>query len=246
VRNVKLTIEYDGTGYQGWQVQGDSPTIQLILEQQIPKAVQHPVRVTGSGRTDSGVHAVGQVANFQTESAIPAGNLVHAVNAHLPRDIAVVSAEDVPEAFHARFSAKGKTYRYTILNREARSPLLRDRAWHVRTKLDVDRMVLAARHLAGEHDFQAFQSKSAETEEMSTVRTITQLDIASHDSLVEFTVSASGFLYNMVRAIVGTLVQVGVGRFEPADVQRILQSRDRSQAGPTAPARGLCLIEVHY
>ena len=246
MRNVKLTIEYDGTNYRGWQVQGDSPTIQLILEQRIPNAVQHPVQVTGSGRTDSGVHAIGQVANFRTDSAIPAGNLVHAINAYLPRDIAVVNAEDVPEAFHARFSAKGKMYRYTILNRDARSPLLRDRAWHVRAKLDVDRMIAGARFLLGEHDFQAFQSKSAETEEMSSVRAITQLDVAPRDGLIEFTVSANGFLYNMVRAIVGTLVQVGVGRFEPDDVQRILQSRDRSQAGPTAPARGLCLIEVQY
>ena len=250
MRNVKLTIEYDGTNYQGWQVQrterGNSPTIQLALEQAIPHVVQHTVRVIGSGRTDSGVHALGQVANFLTESAIPPGNLVHAINSYLPHDIAVLHAEDVPLDFHARYSAKSKTYRYTILNRDARSPLLRHRTWHLRRKLEIDRMIAAARYLIGEHDFTAFQSKAAEAEDISSVRTITQLDVAAHDCLIEFTVSANGFLYNMVRAIVGTLVQVGYCRFQPDDMERILDSADRSQAGPTAPAKGLCLMHVEY
>ena len=250
MRNIKLTIEYDGTNYQGWQIQRtkrrDAPTIQFALEQAIPRVVQHPVQVTGSGRTDSGVHAAGQAANFFTESAIPAENLIPAINSYLPRDIAVVQAGDVPLDFHARYSAKSKTYRYTVLNREARCPLLRDRVWHLRGRLEIDRMIAAARCLIGEHDFHAFQSKAAESDDGSSVRTVSQLDIAARDCLIEFSVSANGFLYNMVRAIVGTLVQVGYGRLQPDDVKRILDSRDRSQAGPTAPAKGLCLVAVYY
>ena len=249
MRNIKLTIEYDGTNYEGWQVQrhrrGERPTIQQALEQAIPRVVQHAVQVIGSGRTDSGVHALGQVASFFTESAIPARNLMHAINSYLQRDIAVVAAEDAPADFHARYSAKSKTYRYTILNRDARSPLLRDRAWHLRTRLEVDRMLAAAAWLVGEHDFHAFQSKGAENEG-STVRTITRLDVLRRGDLIEISVSANGFLYNMVRAIAGTLVQAGMGKLQPEDVRRILDSKDRSQAGPTAPAKGLCLVEVVY
>ena len=244
MRNVKLTIEYDGTSYQGWQVQGESPTVQKALEEAIRRVVQHPVRVIGSGRTDTGVHALGQAASFFTSSQIPEKDLAHAINACLPRDIAVLSAQDAPPDFHARYSATGKTYRYTILNRDIRSPLLRNYAWHLRSALEVDKMIAASKHLIGEHDFQAFRSKASD--EMSSVRTITRLDVARRDSLIEIHVSANGFLYNMVRAIAGTLVQAGTGRIQPEDVKRILDSRNRSLAGPTAPARGLCLLAVEY
>lgn len=246
MRNVKLTIEYDGTGYQGWQVQGNAPTIQKTLEEAIPKIVQHPVSVIGSGRTDSGVHALGQVGNFATSSEIPAPNLAHAINAHLPRDIAVVRAEDAAKDFHARYGAKEKTYRYTIFSRDTPSPLLHDRAYHLRAELDLDEMKNAARHLIGRHDFGAFQSKASEKEDTSSVRTITRADLTTAGPLVEFHISADGFLYNMVRAIVGTLVEVGIGKMNAAEFKRIIDSKNRSLAGPTAPPQGLCLMEVRY
>jgi len=246
VRNVKLTIEYDGTRYQGWQVQGDAPTIQKALEEAIAHVVQHPVRVIGSGRTDSGVHALGQAANFHTSSSIPAHKLVHAINAWLPRDIAVVSGQDVPADFHARFSAVAKTYRYTILNRPARCAVLRRYAWHVREPLDLAAMRRAAGHIVGRHDFRAFQSKAADETGERAVRNLTRLDIARNGDLVELFATANGFLYNMVRAITGTLVQVGIGKLPPDEMKRIIASRDRSLAGPTAPPQGLCLMEVSY
>ena len=246
MRNIKLTIEYDGTGYQGWQVQGEAPTIQKALEEAVPQVVQHPVQVIGSGRTDSGVHARGQVANFFTASRIPAEKLVGAINSHLPRDIAVLAAEDVAPNFHARYSAKEKTYRYTILKRNVRSPLLRNYAYHLRTQLKMDEMKRAARHIIGKHDFQAFQSKASEAEDRSSVRTITRLDIDKTGDLVETCVAADGFLYNMVRSIIGTLVQVGIGKVDADEVERIVGEKDRSLAGPTAPPQGLCLMEVKY
>lgn len=246
MRNIKLTIEYDGTNYQGWQVQGDAPTIQKTLEEAITNVVQHPVTVVGSGRTDAGVHALGQVAGFSTSSEIPAQNLAYAINSHLPPDVAVPAAEDAPPEFHARYSAKQKTYRYTILNRDVRSPLLRNRAYRLRAGLDLGEMKRAASHLIGEHDFQAFQSKSLEAEGKSSVRTITRLSIERSGDLIELYVTANGFLYNMVRAIVGTLIEAGIGKIDADEVKRILDSKDRSIAGPTAPARGLCLMEVVY
>jgi len=246
VRNLKLTIEYDGTKYQGWQIQGDAPTIQKTLEEAIPRIVQHPVKIIGSGRTDSGVHALGQTANFQTTSTIPPGKLIHGINAWLPPEIAVVHAEDAPPDFHARFSALDKTYRYTILNRPARSPLLKNRAWHVREPLDTPAMQQAAEHLKGRHDFRAFQSKADAASVETSVRTITRLEILRDREIVELFVTANGFLYNMVRAIAGTLVQAGLHKLAPADVKRILEYQDRSLGGPTAPPQGLCLIRVRY
>lgn len=246
MRNIKLTIEYDGTNYRGWQVQGEAPTIQKMLGEAIAQVVQHPVSIIGSGRTDSGVHALGQVANFTTDSAIPAQQLVRAINAHLPADIAVVAAQDVPQGFHARYSAKQKTYRYRILDREVRCPALRNYAYHLPARLDLDEMNRAARYLIGEHDFRAFQSKASEAEDRSSVRTITAADVARSGQLIELHLSADGFLYNMVRAIVGTLIQVGIGKIGADEFKRIIESKDRSLAGPTAPARGLCLMEVTY
>ena len=245
MRNIMVTLEYDGTGFRGWQTQKPGErTVQTTLEEAVSRVVGHPVRINGSGRTDAGVHALAQAANFHTQSEIPAGRLVHAINYHLPLDAAVTSAREVPPDFHARYSARGKTYRYTILSRDARSPLLLRYAWHVRSAPDIGRMREAAAHLLGEHDFQAFRSKPLVGS--SSVRTITRLDIQPRDQLIEIHVSANGFLYNMARAIVGTLVQAGLGRLQPGDLPGIVESRDRSLAGPTAPARGLCLVEVVY
>jgi tRNA pseudouridine38-40 synthase len=244
VRNIKLTIEYDGTDYAGWQVQPNGPSIQEIIERAITAITgEERVRIIGSGRTDAGVHAAGQVANFRTETAIPSADLVHAINTKLPEDIAVIAAEDVPLDFHARYSAKFKTYRYSILNRPVRSPLTRRFAHFVRAPLDVDAMRAAGAALVGEHDFAAFQSKPAGK---SSVRTITRLDIEAGGGRIDIYVTANGFLYNMVRAIAGTLIEAGLGKRGAKDVAELLASRDRAAAGPTAPPQGLCLMQVRY
>jgi len=244
MRNIKLVVEYDGTAYRGWQAQRQPCTIQHRLEQAIARVTQEGVRVHGSGRTDAGVHAQGQVAHFHTTSRIPAPRLPHAINAHLPDDIAVKSAREMPLRFHARYSAKSKLYRYTILNDSTRSPLQRQRVWQVRQALDAEAMQQAAQHLAGKHDFSAFRTQARS--EQDNTRTISWLAVRRRGRQVLIDVEADGFLYNMVRAIVGTLVCVGRGQMRPTQVKRILRSRRRSCAGPTAPARGLCLVRVRY
>ncbi len=245
MRNIKLIIEYDGTAYAGWQVQPNGVSIQEVMQTAIGKITGEPdVKLTGSGRTDAGVHAAGQVANFKTNTNIPAENLVHAINTKLPEDIAVVAAEDVPANFHARYSARSKTYQYSILNRAIRSPLSRNRCAQVRGPLDLAAMRSAATHFIGEHDFAAFQSKP--DDKKNSVRTVTRLDIESEGPLIRITVAANGFLYNMVRAIAGTLIEVGLGKRTPESIAPLIASRDRSASGPTAPARGLCLLKVEY
>jgi len=242
-RNVKLTIEYDGTNYHGWQRQANATTIQQVMEEGIERLVGHPVTLYGSGRTDAGVHALGQVANFRTTSAIPAGQLHHAINAHLPADIAVVRAEDVAAEFHARYWARSKTYRYSIVCRPVR-PVIGARYVHwLRRDPDFERMHEAAARFLGEHDFGAF---ATECPDEGTVRVVTRSELVRAGERIDYYVAANGFLYNMVRAMVGTLLEVGFGKLEPDDVARILESRDRTLAGPTAPARGLCLLSVDY
>jgi len=244
MRNVKLVLEYDGAAYHGWQAQRDPQTLQHVLEQAIARVTHERVRVHGSGRTDAGVHALGQVASFHTTSRIPAERLVHAINAHLPDDAAVKSARDVPESFHARYSAKGKHYRYTILNATTRSPLAQATAWWVRAPLDVEAMQRAAQHLVGTHDFRAFCTQARQKGE--TTRTVHRLGVRKRGRRITVDVEANGFLYNMVRAIVGTLVSVGRGQRKPAEVGLILKALRRSDAGPTAPPHGLCLVRVVY
>ncbi len=244
MRNIKLILEYDGTNYAGWQVQPNGASIQEIVQKAIAEITGEPdVRLIGSGRTDAGVHAAGQVAHFKTTSNIPAADLVRAINTKLPEDIAVLRAEDVPDDFHARYSARSKTYRYTILNAAVRRPLERHRAWLVRAPLDLAAMRRAAAALVGTHDFAAFQSKP---QGKSSVRTVTRLDIVADGSRIDIWISANGFLYNMVRAIAGTLIEVGLGKIPPDAVAELLESRNRSAAGPTAPPQGLCLMEVQY
>ena len=244
MRNVKLTIEYDGTNYAGWQVQPNGVGVQEVLQKAIAEVTgEAGVDLVGSGRTDAGVHALGQVANVRTASAIPAGGLVHAINTKLPQDIAVVGAEDVPEDFHARYSAAAKTYRYCILNRPVRSPLERGCAHLVRRPLHVEAMRAAAGHLLGEHDFAAFRSKPDGT---SSVRRMSLVAVETCGEHIRITLTANGFLYHMVRAIVGTLIEVGLGKRGPGGLPELIASRDRSAAGPTAPPHGLCLVAVHY
>jgi len=242
-RNVKLTIEYDGTDYHGWQRQANAITIQQVMEEGIERIVGHPVMVLGSGRTDAGVHALGQVANFRTTSRVPAEQLHLAINSALPPDIAVVRAEDVGDGFHARFSATGKTYRYSLVCREVRPAVgARYVVWH-RWPLDVERLRAGAAHFLGEHDFSTFETES---DREGSVRTVTRFDIEQAGDRIDFTVASNGFVYNMVRAMVGTLIEVGAGRRPPEQIAELLQTRDRRLAGPTAPAKGLCLMRVDY
>lgn len=243
-RNVKLVVEYDGTSYEGWQSQASGNTIQDALGRAILALTGEKSTVYGAGRTDAGVHAMGQVANFRTRTTVPTERLPLALNAHLPDDISVVSAVEVPAEFHAQFSAKGKTYRYVVACRPSRPALDRNRVYWWRSAIDVEGMIEASRCLVGEHDFRAFGTETAGKE--NTVRRIDRLDIDFRPPYIEFSVRGNGFLYNMVRSLVGTLLLVGKGDVQPAAMMDILESRDRRRAGPVAPAKGLTLVEVHY
>jgi tRNA pseudouridine38-40 synthase len=214
-----------------------------VLSKAIERVVNEEVTLQGSGRTDAGTHAVGQVANFKTESDIPVYNLVQAINSYLPKDIVVRSAEKVPESFHSRYSAKLKTYCYTILNSEIRDAVGRDYCLHYSTPLDIEKMQSASKALIGKHDFSAFKSKS---DVISSVRTITRLEIEKNGKYLMFTVEADGFLYKMVRSIVGTLLEVGKGKMKILEFKRIVKSGTRARAGNTVAASGLCLLKVKY
>ncbi|MBI4965699.1 MAG: tRNA pseudouridine(38-40) synthase TruA [Desulfomonile tiedjei] len=246
MNKFKAVVEYDGTAYHGWQLQKDLPTIQGQMEKTLERIVGKATRVHGSGRTDAGVHAVGQVAHFSTDWSHTPEELWRACNALLPPDIAVRSLEHAADDFHARHSAHSKTYVYQILNRPLRSPLLRLYSWHIPLPLDSSLMAAAAAHLVGSHDFAAFGSPTDGT--TSTVREVllARWDGNASHCILEFTICASGFLRYMVRSIVGTLVMVGRKRIQPEDFLHILESCDRSQSGPTAPPHGLLLKSVEY
>lgn len=245
-RNVKLVIAYNGSAYHGWQRQaGGIDTVQQRVEEAAGGVVGHPVDVSGAGRTDAGVHAAGQVANFHTDNlSIPLRGLRRAMNSRLPRDIAIRSAEQVAEDFHASLSAVAKTYLYRVYVAPARPVELCGQVWHYWRSLDAERMRAGSVRLIGEHDFQGLAT-SDETRE-NTVRTIYRCEVAQTDSEIIISVTGNGFLYNMVRNIVGTLVEIGRGRWETGQIDRILASRDRRDAGPTAPPDGLYLMSVEY
>jgi len=243
-RNIKITVEYDGTDYFGWQRQPNHVTVQQRIEEAIEAVTRTRSMLTGSGRTDTGVHAKGQVANFRTRSAIPVDKFPLALNANLPSDIAVTEAQDVPLDFHAQYCAKSKTYRYRVFNRHIRSPLYSRYSTRVWPKLDLAPMQRAAARLMGEHDFAAFQTESSSGR--SSVRTVTRADLVEAEPFIELWIEANGFLYNMVRAIVGTLSLVGHHKIHPDGFAQILRTRDRGQAGPTVPPQGLCLMKVEY
>ncbi len=244
MRNIKLTIEYEGTAYLGWQRQPQGMTIQEALEEALKQITGETTQVTGASRTDTGVHARGQVANFRTDSAIPVERFQSALNALLPLDIAIVAAEEVPEDFHARFSARSKLYHYTIWNQRVRPVLDRRFSWHVRWPVELAPLREASEYLIGEHDYAAFQSANAQSE--TTVRVIELADWELNAPRLTFAIEANGFLYNMVRALAGTLLDVGRGKMTPAEFRRVLESGQRAQAGRTAPARGLCLMRIRY
>ncbi len=244
MRNLKLLIEYDGTAFSGWQVQPNGRTIQGELERALERVTGVPQRLRGAGRTDAGVHALGQVANLRTESALPLAAFVAGVNAHLPKEIAVRSAEEAPESFDARRSAAGKLYRYRIVNRPGRAPLSRRYAWEHFRPLQLGAMQEGAALLLGRHDFSAFRASDCEAK--STVRSLRRLELTQCGEELTIELVADAFLKHMVRNIVGSLVAVGLGRYPPAWMGELLAKGDRRLAGATAPAQGLCLVEVYY
>jgi tRNA pseudouridine38-40 synthase len=244
VPTFKLILEYDGTNYHGWQIQPNLPTIQGILASTIRKVAQHDVNVTGAGRTDAGVHALGQVANFTTSARLSVEEWLRALNGLLPPDIAVLSVDAVPDTFHSRFDAKSKLYRYLLLTRVHRSALSRSKVLHYPHPLDLDAMEAAAHALIGTHDCSSFQGSP--TDQENPVCTITRLTVDRFGDEVIFEVEANRFLKQMVRNIVGTLLEVGRGKLKVGDVAEILASKDRTKAGPTAPAHGLYLVRVDY
>ena len=245
MKNIKLTIEYDGTNYHGWQIQQNSITVQEVVQNAIKRLLGEEIPVISCSRTDVGVHAYGQTLNFMTHSSIPPEKFSFALNNLLPTDIVVRKSELVTEDFHARYSAKGKKYRYLVFNSIQPSALNRNRAWHVKPVLDVERMVEGSKAFLGEHDFAAFQATGGQVR--STVRTIYNIIVNKMpDNIISIEVEGNGFLYNMVRIIAGTLVYVGLGKLRPDEVTEIIESCDRKRAGITAPAHGLYLIEVLY
>ena len=247
-RNLRLTLAYDGTDYAGWQVQPDQLTVQEVVERALEKITGSPTRILASGRTDAGVHALGQVASFRSDTRLTTDVLHRALNGELPNDVAVLDVSEVPEGFHPIRDAARKRYRYTIHDGPVRDVFGRRYSWHYRRHLDADSMHQAAGKLLGTHDFAAFQTSGAPRQ--STVRTIFDVSVkrgrGAKSDVVTLDVEADGFLYNMVRTIVGTLVEVGRGAQSEAWVSEVLASTDRRQAGSTAPPQGLFLLWVTY
>jgi tRNA pseudouridine38-40 synthase len=245
MRNIKLLIEYDGTNYHGWQVQPNGLTIQEVIEKKVEVMTGEHVRLIASGRTDAGVHALGQVANFRTSASIPVEGLWWGLNSLLPPDIVIQSAEEVEAEFHAQHRVKRKIYRYLILNGKVPSAIYRNYSWHIPLPLDVSAMQDAAGMLLGKKDFSTF--RAADPDSNDAVREIFRAGwLMKEGNFLAFTIEADGFLKYMVRNIVGTLVEVGKGKIRAEEFRRILEARDRRQAGNTAPAQGLFLVEVIY
>jgi tRNA pseudouridine38-40 synthase len=244
-KNFKLVIEYDGSAYHGWQRQKSDVTIQSEIETAINTLTGRPVSLLGSGRTDAGVHARGQVANFHCSTRLSPDTLQRALNALLPNDIVILDCRGVPDRFHARYDAVSKTYRYTVLNRKIPSAIGRQYAWHIQYPLKVDAMREALHHIAGVHDFKSFEGAGSPRSHTTRHVMLAEWRAGGRDEWHLF-LTANGFLKHMVRNIVGTLVDVGRGRIEPDAVRTIREASDRSLAGATAPAHGLCLMQVGY
>lgn len=244
----KLTIAFDGTAYQGWQVQKVGTGVQAIVETALARLFKAGPRLHSSSRTDTGVHALGMVAHFEIpkdQFRMTVGKLALAINAHLPDDIRVMRAVRASKNFHARFSARSKQYRYFVWNHRAMNPLMRSQAWHVPQTLDLDSVRRAAKAFIGRHDFQSFTANPGYARE-STTRILTRCDIKKRGHLLTFAIEGEGFLYKMCRGIVGTLVQIGIGKFPANEIKTMLAHRDRRIAGMTAPAHGLVLWKVVY
>ena len=244
MRKLMLTVQYDGSDYAGFQIQPNVKTIQGELQQALAQLLGHPVKIRGASRTDAAVHALGQIVTFESSNPIPIGNLAGAVDECLPVAVGVVDAREVGLEFDARRDARRKLYCYQILNRRASSPFIGRYAWHITDPLDVEAMGRAAQALLGRHNFSAFCASGGSATDM--VRVIDRIEVCRDGDMVRMYVQGDGFLYKMVRTIVGTLVEVGQGRWNPPAVAEILASQDRGQAGPTAPGCGLWLIRVTY
>ena len=244
MRNIKLTIEYDGKDFNGWQKQPNKLNIQGTIEQTIKSITGEEIELNASGRTDAGVHALGQVANFKTNSQIPIEKFAIAINSKLKRSIVIKKAEEVDEKFHSRLSCKKKTYRYIINNTEEGSAIYRNLETHIQPKLDVEKMNQAVKYFEGEHDFKAF--KASGTSNKSSIRTIYEAKVYKKEDRIYIELTGNGFLYNMVRIIAGTLVDVGIGKIEPEKVAEIIESKKRENAGKTLPPNGLYLLNVIY
>lgn len=239
-----LTVSYVGTAYHGWQVQENALTVQQTLQDALEKVLGHRPGLTGCSRTDAGVHAKAFCAHFDSENPIPSVRLPIALNAHLPRDIAVRSCVRVPDDFHARYSAQGKTYCYQILNRPTRDPFLDGMCWQVSKPLDVEKLNRCCAAFTGKHDFKGFCASGSSVQD--TVRTVSDCHAEKQGDLIRIYITADGFLYNMVRIITGTLIDVQRGKIEEEDLPAIIASCDRERAGVTAPPQGLFLEKVHY
>lgn len=244
MKNVKLTIEYDGTNYHGWQYQDNVNSIQEEVEAALKTVTGEYINVIGSGRTDARVHAKGQVANFYTHSLLPTERFKYALNMQLPRDITIVNSEEVGLDFHSRFSAKIKKYKYIIYNSEMPSAINRNYSYHIINMLNIDEMKKASDYLIGTHDFKSFMSRGTIVKD--TIRTIYSIDIIKNDAFIEITIEGSSFLRNMIRIIVGTLILIGNGKLQKEAVPSIIKGKKRCLSGPTAPPQGLYLEKVYY
>lgn len=244
MRNIKLTIEYDGKEFNGWQKQPDKLNIQGTIEQAIESITGEKVELNASGRTDAGVHAIAQVANFKTNSKIPIEKMAIAINSRLKKSIVIKSAEEVDERFHSRLTCKKKTYRYVINNSKYGTAIYRNLEYHISNDLDVNKMQEAAKYFEGEHDFKAF--KASGTSSKNSIRTIYKAQVYKNQERIYIELTGNGFLYNMVRIIAGTLVEVGMNKIEPEDIIEIIKSGKRENAGKTLPPQGLYLVEVNY
>jgi tRNA pseudouridine38-40 synthase len=245
---LKLTIAYDGANYAGWQIQKIGLGVQQVVEEAIAKIFQQQIRIHGSSRTDTGVHARAMIAHFDLPDdrlRMPMNKVALALNAQLPEDIRVMEAREAAEDFHARFDAKGKEYRYFVYNHPAMDPLLRRQAWHVPQKLDLAAIRKAATYFKGKQDFAAFANNRNYAME-TTVRTLFRCELKKAGPILTFIIEGDGFLYKMCRGIVGTLIQCGAGKFPPTDIAKMLAAKDRRMAGMTAPAHGLVLWKVFY
>ena len=244
MRNIKLTIEYDGKDFNGWQKQPDKLNIQGNIEKVISEITKEEIELIGSGRTDAGVHAIGQVANFKTNSNIPIEKFAIAINSRLKKSIIIKKAEEVPERFHSRYNCKKKTYRYIINNSDMGSAIYRNLEYNIKMPLNLENMKKASKYFEGEHDFSAF--KGSGTSSKSSVRTIYSADVKKENERIIIELTGNGFLYNMVRIISGTLVEVGLGKIRPEEIKDIIDSKNRQMAGKTLPPYGLYLVEVNY
>jgi len=244
MKRIKLTVAYDGTNYCGWQVQPNGITIEEVLNKTLSKLTGEDICIIGASRTDSGVHAMGNVAVFDTETTIPPERIAMSLNQRLPEDIVIVKSEEVAADFHPRYCDCSKTYEYHIINTRIPVPTKRLTNYFVSYNLNIDDMRKAAAYLVGEHDFASFCNVRTNVE--STVRTITALDILQNGNEITVRITGNGFLYNMVRIIVGTLIRVGRGFYEPEKVKENLEAKERTAAGVTAPAHGLMLMQIDY